>query len=489
MMWTKVSPLPIALLCAALLYFAGLGVAPYWYDETGSVWMASLPWPRLIAATAADTHPPLYLLLLSVVQWALGPEPWAMRLISAVCGLLVVALTYAIARALRFERDALWIGMALVTFSTWQVYYAQEARMYTLLQALMLGAMWAALRGRVLLFGALSALGLYTHNYALIYLVVNGGVLAWSLWSSQGNGRVQSAEWPLAVTARAGLASILAWAPWAGVLYGQMRTVQSGYWIQPVTPGVVADVLYHWLGGAYTPLWMMPSVVILGAGMLGWAALRAARSRAPEPMVLLWCVVAPVTLAVMASLVWRPIFLFRGFAPSAPSFFLLAAWAITYRTDWPARSVALGLVAPVMALALVGYYQVNAENKGGDYAEGYALVAAQMRPGDVVVTNQEGGVLTARYSALADQTVYLLPRCGHVIGGLSDATRAAMGIVEAEPDALRWRRLWFILGEAPTIPACNVEQSRAFLTTHGARLVTTMRDDAFVTAQVWLIER
>jgi hypothetical protein len=488
-MWAKVSPLHIALLCAALLYAIGLGAAPFWYDETGSVWMASLPWPRLMAATAADTHPPLYLLLLSMVQWALGPERWAMRLPSAVCGLGVIALTWAIARELRFERAALWLSLAFVATSTWQVYYAQEARMYTLFQALTLGALWAALRSRITLFATLGGLSLYTHNYALIYLVVNCGVLAWTMWRLRGAWRPLSVSGPLSVAALAGLVSVFAWLPWAGMLYGQMRIVQTGYWIQPVTPGAVVDVLYHWLGGGYTPAWMMPSVVILSTGLLSCAALRAVRSREPEPLVLLWCVVAPVTLAVVASLVWRPMFLFRGFAPSVPLFLMLTAWAITYRTGWPVRAVALGLVAPVMALALVGYYASNADNKGRAYEDAYTLVAAQLQPGDVLLTNQEGGVLSARYSALDGQTVYLLPRCGHIIGGLSAATRAAMGIAEATPESLQWRRLWFLLGAAPTIPACNVEQSRAFLSAHRARLVTTMRDDAFVTAQVWLVER
>jgi hypothetical protein len=484
----------VALLGAALLYFAGLGAAPFWYDEIGSVWMSSLPWPRLIAATAADTHPPLYLLLLSIVQWAIGPEPWAMRALSAVCGLGVVALAYAIARDLRFERAALWLGVGLVALNVWQVYYAQEARMYTLFQLLTLAATWAAVRTHLWRFVIFSALSLYTHNYALIYLAVNTVVLAWTLLrpvKERGKEGWEAVSVGAAVLLSPFYAAsaVFLWLPWAGVLAGQMRAVEGGYWIQPVTPGALADVLYQWLGGVYTPAWMMPSVVILAVGLFGFSVFRSARARLAEPLMLLWLVVAPVALAVALSLVWRPMFLFRGFSPSTPLFFLLVGWAITYRTILPVRVLSFSLLGPVMVLALVGYYTSNSLNKGGDYAAGFENIAAQVQPGDVFVANQEGGVMTARYSALAGQMVYLLPRCGHVIGGLSEQTRAAMGMAEAAPESLRWRRLWFIVGEAPTIPQCNVEQSRALLSTHRARLVVTMRDDAFVTAQVWLVER
>lgn len=481
--------LAIALAVAAVLYWFGIGSAPYWYDETGSVWMASLPWPQLVAATAGDTHPPLYLLLLSVVQWVLGAEPWAMRLLSAACGLGVVAITWAIARELRFSPAALWLGLGWVVFSAWQVYYAQEARMYTMFQLLALGALWAALRTRLLLFVLLSALSLYTHNYGLLYLAVNCGVLVWACYRPTRGGT----RWPfigaVCTSAFMAVAAVFPWLPWAQALAGQMRIVEGGYWIQPVTVGMVADVLYQWLGGAYTPPWLMPSVVILAAGLAAFGAVRACTTRDEAGLILLWMVAAPVALAVVVSLAWRPMFLFRGFAPSAPLFGLLAAWAITQGTRWPQRAVALTLTGPVMAAALVGYYTLNRDNKGQAYADAYATVAAHWQPGDVLVSNQEGGVMGARYSALAGRPAYLMPRCGLIIGGLSDTTRAAMGMEAADPAALPWSRVWFVLGEAPTIPACNVEASHAFLAAHRSTLWATMREDEFVLAQVWLVQR
>jgi hypothetical protein len=55
----------------AFITLAGLGLrlfllgnARLWYDESGSVWMASLPWARMVAATGGDVHPPLYLAML-----------------------------------------------------------------------------------------------------------------------------------------------------------------------------------------------------------------------------------------------------------------------------------------------------------------------------------------------------------------------------------------------------------------------------------------
>ena len=111
-----------------------------------------------------------------------------MRSLSALLGVVLVALTYGLGRLL-VGRWAGLVAALLAAIHPFQVYYSQEARMYMLLAVLTAGAMLALVRivgrGSWVAWGALvllEASGLYTHySFAFIVVVLN---LAYALWLS-----------------------------------------------------------------------------------------------------------------------------------------------------------------------------------------------------------------------------------------------------------------------------------------------------------------
>ena len=59
----------IALLTiATIVRIYTLGDAPLWYDEAGTQWMGALSFSNMLAATGGDTHPPLYLALIWLIE-------------------------------------------------------------------------------------------------------------------------------------------------------------------------------------------------------------------------------------------------------------------------------------------------------------------------------------------------------------------------------------------------------------------------------------
>ena len=90
----------LVLLLAAGLRLHLLGAQSLWNDEGASVAMTGRSLSEIISNTAADIHPPGYYILLSVWTRLMGSREFALRLMSALQGVLTVALTYALGRRL-----------------------------------------------------------------------------------------------------------------------------------------------------------------------------------------------------------------------------------------------------------------------------------------------------------------------------------------------------------------------------------------------------
>ncbi len=104
-----------------------------WLDETFSVWLANysvgemLPWIVKI-----DQHPPLYYLLLHYWIALTGDTPYNLRLLSVLFGAGTIPMIYLIGKRL----SGAVVGLAAAVFlalSPFNLYFAQETRMYTLL--------------------------------------------------------------------------------------------------------------------------------------------------------------------------------------------------------------------------------------------------------------------------------------------------------------------------------------------------------------------
>jgi len=110
-----------------------LGTKGMWLDETFSVWMARHSVPELLQWTVnLDQHPPLYYLLLHYWIALFGDTAYYARLLSALFGAAAIPVIYLIGK--RLSGAVVGLAAALfLAFSLFNIYFAQETRMYTLL--------------------------------------------------------------------------------------------------------------------------------------------------------------------------------------------------------------------------------------------------------------------------------------------------------------------------------------------------------------------
>jgi mannosyltransferase len=115
-----------------------LAVQSLWNDEGTSIALARLSLSAIMEGAAHDIHPPLYYFLLH--SWIAfgGAGEFAVRSLSVLAGVLLIAVTFRIAREF-FDQEVAVIAAFLSALSAFQLYYSQETRMY------MLVALWSAL--------------------------------------------------------------------------------------------------------------------------------------------------------------------------------------------------------------------------------------------------------------------------------------------------------------------------------------------------------
>ncbi len=234
---------------AAFVRFYCLTCSSLWHDEGNSWAVAQRGFDQIAKDAAADIHPPGYYWLLKIWASLFGFSAWGIRSLSALSGILSVAVVYRTAQEIAGSADKhryqfALLASFLVALSPFQVFYSQEARMYALLTLEGAALMWALLAmGRrvaaqglspaVASYAALyllaAAAGLWTHYIFAVLLAAAGGAAVW-WWlgpraQQAGDGRepgfeagdcgVASDRWkPFLVFLTLNVLALLAYLPW-----------------------------------------------------------------------------------------------------------------------------------------------------------------------------------------------------------------------------------------------------------------------------------
>jgi 4-amino-4-deoxy-L-arabinose transferase-like glycosyltransferase len=372
--------LAIVLLGFALRLYA-LDGQSLWYDEGVTAMVAQRDLVELTRWTANDIQPPLYYYVVAGWGRLAGWSEWALRFPSAWFGTAAIPLLAVLAFRLSRLRSAALIAALLAAFHPLLVYYAQEARMYTLL--VLLGILAAYLLVRVaepqrrslrlwVGYVAAATAAIYTHYFAIFLLVGLG--CAWLLdasrvartrhagsrepapmWQAAEPGRRDGTWWLPLVVANAAVAVL--YLPWLANLVTRLR-VDRSYWTGTLKlHEALLDVALRFTSGETmgerTALWLLLLYgLITAAAAVGlWRSWP--QTRRTVIYALFWLCVPVVAVLVLAFNV--PKFNPRYVMLAAPS--LLLIWAVGLAAlGWQyASTLRNGVAAPPRkAIAALG---------------------------------------------------------------------------------------------------------------------------------------
>lgn len=447
--------LPFILLLAFALRIWAIDAQGIWGDEAFSIYTAAQPLSYVLSG-GADVHPPLYHVLLHFWLDLAGRSPLAVRFLSAWWSLLVVAAGFHLAR-LSLPRTALpgvpsgpaplasndalrtepapersfssvpLLAAFLLAISPFQVYYAQETRMYMQAAALCTLSLlffmrWnGGARKTLLPWFAVTLLALYTHYFAFFILAAQDLYLllaAWRARHAQRFGLLPIAEQrskPLAILAdekpSAGVAAeshslpttalrtaiaaqalmALFYVPWLVVQSDYLRSHANGR-TSTLSLSGIGDVLGQSLGALFIgatidgPARLAFALLCLASAALGFLAAR----KSPRAPLLLLCIVIPIAGAIAVN----PLLAYfreRFLLIASPAFVVLMAYGINALATAPGRRFTrpiymLSIIsfALIAALAL-GSYRFDPRNHKGEYDQAIAAIRAEAKPGDAVL--------------------------------------------------------------------------------------------------------
>jgi hypothetical protein len=340
-----------------------------WYDEGVSWYLTRMSPPALTVWTANDIQPPLYYYLLWLWVRLAGTSEYALRFLSIFFGVLTLPLLWVTARRLLGTRAA-WLAALLLTLSPLHVYYAQEARMYTLLTFLGLLSSYLLLRllnnpsvnlqSPYLWSYVLSVVAaLYTHYFAFFLLAAHVLYVLYK-WGQQIRSsrplKPHASTSTSASTSTLTLALIsifllyLPWLPFLLTRYG----LDTSYWPGTLKLGEVARKLFIafslgetvteavgvWLAVGYGLILLISLLILLRRTRLTQYTIRntqyAVRTTPTDSLVfLLLYLLVPIAL-VLLSVYRTPKFNPRYAMLASPAFILLIAAGLSSLISHPA---------------------------------------------------------------------------------------------------------------------------------------------------------
>jgi uncharacterized membrane protein len=355
----------ITLLVAALLRLANLGGKSVWLDEAATWSLASQPLAA-IWSQPLEPHPPLYYTLMHYWLQLGDGEAW-LRLPSALASLATVALLYRLGRLLAGPAVGL-LAAALLALSPLDLWYAQEARMYSavalVVVAMALGLAMGGWRGMALFLGSTAA-GLY-----LSYLVLPLWAALSGLWLA-GQWIQNRARRPLLGWLGASSLAWLLWLPWQPRFFAVMADSGRAF---------VVESFSRVTGLEFGPPFFLALLLLSGAGCAGLAL--AGRRLMSDPR---WRqtigLLAVAALASMTGLTPLPrLFSVKRILETGwPLVILFVAWLVV-ANGWPRTVRARGLLALSFLVSLVTLLLLPKD----DWRAAVAYLNSQVGPDEVV---------------------------------------------------------------------------------------------------------
>ncbi len=392
-----------------------------------------------------DTHPPLFYLIVHFSRQLFGESDFAYRFPSTLAGVLLIPLMVQFGRRLGGMKLGGVVGV-LTAVNPLQIYYAQEARMYTLL--ILLAAASSYLLWQMLVsnkwrrywfpYILLAGLSIYTHYFAVFLIAAQSLFVAQLLWR---NGQRR-------MVAGTAVSLFLIALPLIPITLPRLFSgAEAAYFHVP--PLVIFQDAVHRFSLGVTVDYSQPLIQLLVSGtvvllVVGIITLQTWLQRL---FLLSYLFAAPVGIAVLSII--KPMYLgVRHIMIGSPALLLILAQAIIWlaaamkKSTSPCKKAgwSVAITFATLILSISSITAINNLYNDGSYAKDNfrdLIQYIEQRAGenDVIVYNDAILMATHAHYQQRDLPVTAVP-IYH---------RPAQNSMEVLPElAAQYDRIWFL---------------------------------------------
>jgi len=371
-----------------------------WRDEAFSVFLAEKGTAEIITTTVLDFNPPLYYILLYFWMSLFGQSEVAIRSFSVIFYVLAVFCVYEIFKLI-LKKNHFQSALYTVLFALnpLLLYYAFEARMYTMLLFFAMASTYFLLKKESRFYLLVLVLGLYTHYFMMLVVASQFLFLVLLEWR---NKKQFFKNKFLKLQIIAGLLFL----PWFVYFISQNHSISGDFWIDALKEDEIKLIPAYLFSGMdkdfYAPVeWNKALLSILNNfSIFTWLTIFIGiffswrKNMLPRTHLLFFIsFVTPVFAVLIASEYFKPLFLPR---------YLITASAMVSLCILAAISV----MPRLLKLAFIGMFiffilqfnaiQLEYRNRGGmrDLAR---EVLPMMKPNDVIYFTNELDLLDGMY--------------------------------------------------------------------------------------------
>ena len=392
----------ILLICCVgfFLRFYDLGGESYWFDEKMSLYFSQQNLVSIFNPPPYEIQiPPLYYVLLHFWIGLLGTSELAVRSLSAIFGSLSILAIYKLGKYLFNVKIAIYSSLILAV-SIFQIYFSQEARMYSLLTLTTLISIFFFLKSlnenRLRFWVSyiiVSILMLYSHFYGIFILIFQFFYLVFYYRNKTGYAKNGFIAFFLV---------ILGFVPWVIKIFETTPYILEGYsaiaWIPEPNIIVILETILIFCNSSVI------SLLVFGYSTTGifkldgvkkyfnrssfFERLKRIKTGFFDPQkfsinfCLFWMAI-PIILSLLISLIFQPIYIPKYLILVSPAFYLLVSKGLTKKNPKIQYILLLILVIDSAMISYSYYTHLNKEQ----WRETALYIQEREDAGDLIIIN------------------------------------------------------------------------------------------------------
>jgi hypothetical protein len=351
-----------------------------WIDEYITASLASGPNLLYVFfdSLANNPHPPLFFMLEHIMVKIFGVSALSIRILPAIIGIVNIFIFYKLTRSFFSEKVSM-IALFLFALNPYQIYYSQEARMYSLfLMTSMLIIYYFLMSIKYNTFAegpfiSWSVIGLYVHNYTILLLLVLNFIIFVTNRKDLRPGLWLKAQ----------LVIFICWLPMLlfflkGVA-GEGYSHNGGLLLAPVYS--LKNFLFG-LSLDFSPLTAVLLAVFLVFSVLGIVSRRKANEKKVLDITAI-IIILVMGIPWLESFIKTPVYSDRTLIMAGALVLITIAMGISYMSD-QGLAVFLAATLAIYSVSLFNYYFVQKYQKI-PYEAQYLKVVKGFKEGDAVL--------------------------------------------------------------------------------------------------------